>query len=124
MHEATLAGSIVRTVLSHADRAGAKKVRSVTVELGEWTAFNPEQVGFWVRIGFEKTFASGARILFKKVQGSIRCNSCGYEGKCPRPRKDMDHFIGLILECPQCKHPDVEIVQGREAVVRKIMVDR
>ena len=124
MHEATLAHSIVQTVLRHADQADAKKVRSVTVELGEWTTFNPEQVGFWVKIGFEKTTAAGARLSFKKVPGTIRCSACGYEGKCPQPVGDMEHWIGPVLECPGCGGADVVIVQGREAVVRKITVDK
>ncbi len=123
MHEATLAHSIVQAVLRHADHADAKKVRSVTVELGEWTTFNSEQVGFWVKIGFEKTIAAGARLSFKKVPGTIRCNNCGYEGKCPQPGGDMEDWIGPVLECPRCGRADVEIVQGREAIVRKITID-
>jgi hydrogenase nickel incorporation protein HypA/HybF len=124
MHEATLAHSIVQTVLRHAGQADAKKVRSVTVELGEWTTFNSEQVGFWVKIGFEKTMAEGARVLFKKVPGTIRCDACGYEGKCPRPGGDMEQWIGPVLECPSCGRAEVIIVKGREAVVRKITVDK
>jgi hydrogenase nickel incorporation protein HypA/HybF len=124
MHEATLANSIVQTVLRHAEQAAAYKVRSVTVELGEWTTFNPEQVGFWVKIGFEKTIARGARVSFKKVRGAIRCKACGYEGKCPQPRSDMEPWTGPVLECPRCGKTDVLIVQGREAIVRKIMVDK
>jgi len=124
MHEASLANSIVQVVLRHADRAGADKVRSVTVELGEWTTFNPEQVGFWVKIGFEKTVAAGARVYFKKVSGSIRCGSCGYEGKCPEPAGETGSWIGPVLSCPKCGHAEVEIVHGREAVVRKITIDR
>jgi hydrogenase nickel incorporation protein HypA/HybF len=123
MHEATLANSIVQTVLRHANQAGAKRVRSVTVELGEWTTYNPEQVGFWVKVGFEKTIARGARLFFKKVEGAIRCNSCGYLGKCPQRRDAMDPGIGPVLECPSCGQPDVEIVQGREAIVKAIKID-
>jgi hydrogenase nickel incorporation protein HypA/HybF len=123
MHEATLAHSIVQAVLRHADRADAKKVRSVTVELGDWTTFNPEQVGFWVKIGFEKTIAAGARVYFKKVPGTIRCDACGYEGKCPRPGGRLEDWIGPVLQCPECGGSEVLIVQGREAVVRKITVD-
>jgi hydrogenase nickel insertion protein HypA len=124
MHEATLANSIVLTVLRHAGQAGAKKVRSVSVELGEWTTFNSEQVGFWVKTGFENTMAAGARVYFKKVPGTIRCNACGYEGKCPHPRSGMEDWIGPVLACPDCGNADVLIVQGREALVRKITVDQ
>jgi hydrogenase nickel incorporation protein HypA/HybF len=124
MHEATLANSIVQIVLRHADQAVAKNVRSVTVELGEWTTFNPEQVKFWVKIGFENTIAQSAKVYFKKVPGKIRCKSCNYEGKCPPSTDEIDHFIGLILQCPLCQSPDVEIVQGREATVKKIIIDK
>lgn len=124
MHETAMANSIVQTILQHAHQAGAGKVRSVTVELGEWTTFNPEQLGFWVKIGFENTIARGARVRFKRIRGKIRCNSCGIVAECPAPSNGIDHFIGPILQCMHCQSPDVEIVQGREAMIRKIVIDK
>jgi hydrogenase nickel incorporation protein HypA/HybF len=122
MHEASIAETIVRSVLRAADSAKAQKVESVALEFGEWSAFQPDQVEFWVRIGFENTPAAGAAIEFHTVPGRIRCRACGNEGPCPRPRADIDPFIGPILQCPACGGSDVEITAGREALVKSIRV--
>jgi hydrogenase nickel incorporation protein HypA/HybF len=124
MHEASLADGIVRSVLAAAEREKARRVKSVTVSLGEWSAFNAEQVGFWVGVGFEKTLAEGAAVDFETVEGRIRCRACGTEGPCPRAADKTDHFIGPRLECPACESPEVDIVSGREAVLKHIRIER
>jgi hydrogenase nickel incorporation protein HypA/HybF len=120
MHEASIAESIVRSVLRAAESAGVEKVESVALEFGEWSAFEPGQVEFWIRVGFENTPARDASLEFSVVPGRIRCRSCGTEGPCPRPKDGFDHYVGPILQCPACGGPDVEIVSGREARVKSI----
>ena len=123
MHEASIAESIVRSVLRAAAEAKAKKVEAVTLEFGEWSAFEPGQVEFWLKVGFENTPAAAAALEIRTVPGRIRCRACGAEGPCQKPEKGaIDPFIGPVLECPSCGGSDVEIISGREAVVRSIRV--
>jgi hydrogenase nickel insertion protein HypA len=124
MHESTLAYSVVRTVMEQAEKSAAVKVRSVTVELGEWSAFNSEQVKFWVKIGLENTIAHRAKIYFRKIKGVIRCAACGFEGECPRTQKENGHFRGPILQCPTCQSVEVEIIHGREAIIKNIIIEK
>jgi len=125
MHEASIAETIVRSVLRAAAEAKARKVEAVVLEFGEWSAFQPEQVEFWLRIGFENTLAAAAAFEFRTVPGRIRCRECGKEGPCPKPESGaIDPFIGPFLECPSCGGSDVEITAGREAVVKSIRVEK
>jgi hydrogenase nickel incorporation protein HypA/HybF len=122
MHEASIAETIIRSVLRAVTEAKARKVETVVLEFGEWSAFQPEQVEFWLRIGFENTPAAGAAFEFRTVPGRIRCRECGKEGPCPKPDAGVDAFIGPVLKCPSCGGSDVEITAGREAVVKSIRV--
>jgi hydrogenase nickel incorporation protein HypA/HybF len=122
MHEATLANSIVQAVLHHADKAGATEVKSVTVGLGEWSTFQKEQVRFWVRTAFASTKAAGARVFFRTLPGKIRCRACGTEGRGSSSVEGINPFTGPVLQCPSCGSADVEITQGREAIISKIRV--
>lgn len=125
MHEASIAESIVRSVLRAAAEAKARKVETVVLEFGEWSAFQPEQVEFWLKVGFENTPAAAAALEFRTVPGRIRCRACGTEGPCPKSDSGaIDPFIGPVLECPACGGSDVEIIAGREAVVKSIRVTK
>ncbi|HEX9935415.1 MAG TPA: hydrogenase/urease maturation nickel metallochaperone HypA [bacterium] len=122
MHEASLAQSIVETVLRYAEANRAVEVKSVQIELGELTFYSREQVSFWIRIGFEKTIAVKAKIVFHSIPGRLSCPHCGFEGKL-RMREDPAYHIAVPgFSCPKCGFGNVSIVQGREAVVKSIRI--
>jgi hydrogenase nickel incorporation protein HypA/HybF len=122
MHEASIAQSIVDLVLRHAKEHQACRVRSVEIELGALTFFNKDQVAFWVNLGFEKTPAEKAELVFRDIEGRIRCGACGYEGPLRHHQDRMDHFRLPEFSCPACKNGKAEIVEGREVVVRHITI--
>jgi hydrogenase nickel incorporation protein HypA/HybF len=122
MHEASLAQSIVETVLRHAEAHRALAVKAVRIELGELTFYNPEQVKFWVKIGLENTVAQKARLLFKTVKGAVRCETCGFEGDLNSRQDPVFHLVLPDFSCPSCGGKAVSIVRGKEAVVRNIRI--
>jgi len=122
MHEASVAQSIVDVVLRHAEKHHACRVTSVEIELGVLTFFNKDQVAFWINLGFEKTLADKAALVFHDVEGRIRCSACGYEGPLSLKQDPVYHYGLPDFSCPGCRNGRVEIVQGREAVVRHIMI--
>ncbi len=122
MHEASLAQSIVNTVLGYAGANRAAEVKSVQIDLGELTFFSREQLSFWIRIGFEKTMASKAKIIFNSIRGRLTCADCGYEGEITMHEDMVYHFATPDFSCPGCRGGHVSIIQGREAVVRSIRI--
>jgi hydrogenase nickel insertion protein HypA len=122
MHEASLAQSIVNTVLGYAGANRAAEVKSVQIDLGELTFFSREQLSFWIRIGFEKTIASKAKIIFNSIRGRLSCSDCGYEGEITMHEDAIYHFATPDFSCPGCRGGRVSISQGREAVVRSIRI--
>jgi len=122
MHEASLAQSIVETVLRYAGANKAQTVKSVQVDLGALTFFNIDQVKFWVKVGFENTIAQNARVVFRQIPGRIRCKACGFEGELKMQQNAVYHLALPDFSCPSCNNETVSIVQGKEAVVKTIRI--
>lgn len=122
MHEASLSQSIVETVLQYAKTNQAVEVKSVRIDLGALTFFNKEQVSFWIKIGFDKTIAQKARILFKTVPGRLSCADCGFEGEIRMQEDSMYHYAIPQFSCPKCQSGKISITHGREAVVKSIRI--
>ncbi|MDP1552847.1 MAG: hydrogenase/urease maturation nickel metallochaperone HypA, partial [Methanobacteriaceae archaeon] len=55
MHELSMADAIVKTVIESAEKNDAIEVLEVTVELGQMTMLNPEQIKFMLDVLSEDT---------------------------------------------------------------------
>ena len=122
MHEASIGQSIVKTVLTEAEKQKAVKVESVEIEIGELTFLGQEQVEFWIKTGFESTIAESAKIIFKKIKAGIRCNKCGFEGNI-RIKEDPQYHIMLpTFSCPKCGSTEITIISGKDAFIRRIKI--
>jgi len=122
MHEASIAQSIVQTVLKEAKRQEANRIESVEIEIGELTFLGIEQVQFWVKTGFKRTIAENAKILFRKVKAKLHCDRCGYKGHL-KLREDPAYHMALpSFSCPHCQSAQIKIVQGKEVLIRRIKI--
>jgi hydrogenase nickel incorporation protein HypA/HybF len=122
MHESAISQSIVKTVLNQANKQNAAQVESVEIEIGELTFLNPDQVEFWVKIGFEGTIAETASVIIKKVKGILNCKDCDYSGSLNMNEDSSFHVNIPLFYCPQCQRGNIEIIQGKEALIRRIKI--
>ena len=122
MHEASIAQSIVQTVLREAEKQNAVRVVSVEIEIGDLTFLGIDQVAFWVETGFEETIAEKANVVFKRVKGIVRCKECGYEGNIKIEEDPAYHLNLPTFACPKCGSTKIEITEGREALIRRIKI--
>ena len=146
MHEISFASAIVSTVAEIAKKHQTERVVNITLELGELTFINPEQLELAFRILAEKTAAAEAELQINKVAARIKCLKCGYEGEVKFIHFSplMAHHSGLVLgcvscenkglvygkgthfdspfKCPSCESENTEIVAGRECVIKRIEI--
>ena len=122
MHEASIAQSIVQTVLKEANKQRALYIESVEIEIGELTFLGIEQIEFWIKTGFQGTIAEKAEIVIKQVKGIIHCKACDYQGELNIQTDPAYHISIPTFSCPQCKRSKIEITQGREALIRRIKI--
>lgn len=120
MHEISIAGAIIDSVLECAKKNDAKKVEEVFIEIGELTALNPGQLKFIFETITKGTVAEGAKYDIKIVKPQINCRKCSYSGNIEFFEKL--HFFLPIIKCPECNDADIDIIAGRECCVKKIKI--
>jgi hydrogenase nickel incorporation protein HypA/HybF len=122
VHEFSKTMEIVEVALKEAKKRNAKRVLEVRVQIGELTFLQPEQVRFSFNVLAQGTIMEGAKLRLEKGKAHVRCESCGYEGKLNYVDRPEFHYILPSLECPKCKGI-VEIVHGRECVIKAIRIE-
>jgi hydrogenase nickel incorporation protein HypA/HybF len=113
MHELSIAESMVDIVLRHAGEAGATKVTSVRVLIGELSTFVDESIELYWRELTRGTVAEGARLEFQREAGTLLCLSCSKEFPVHTPE-----FL-----CPHCGSAQALPSGGRECYVESIEVE-
>jgi hydrogenase nickel incorporation protein HypA/HybF len=118
MHEFSVMTQIVDSILEEAKKHDATKVEQVDLEVGDFTMLGEEQLKFAYEVLSKDTILQGSTLRIVHRKGSIKCESCGFEGEM-RLAEDSPHRLVPILECPKCNSP-AKIVEGRECVIRNI----
>ncbi|UCD58629.1 MAG: hydrogenase maturation nickel metallochaperone HypA [Candidatus Hydrogenedentota bacterium] len=113
MHEMSVAQSILRIVLTEAQRNGATRIRTVRIRAGELRGIVPEQLSFFFEFITKDTLAEGAALDFERVPIKARCKPCEHT------------FMVRNYEfsCPECKSSDVDVVEGMELAVKEIEIE-
>ena len=120
MHEISIAGAIIDSVVDCAKKNDAKKVEEVFLEIGELTGLNPDQMKFIFETITRGTVAEGAKYDIKIIKSRINCRNCSYSGNIEIFEKM--HFFLPVIKCPECGDVDIDIIAGRECCVKKIRI--
>lgn len=121
MHELSMADAIIKTILEVASKNNAEEILEVTIEIGELTMLNPEQLRYLLEILSEETLLEGAEIIIEEIPVNIECYDCNFEGKANTD--DSDHYLTIVV-CPECKGRDLKITSGRECNVKTIKIEK
>ena len=114
MHELAVTQSILDIVVRHAERAGAARVLTIHLVLGELTGFVDDSIQFYFDFLSKDTPAHEARLDIERVAARVRCYQCGVEYAAPDSR---------LWSCPECDALGGEIIAGREFSVASIEVE-
>jgi hydrogenase nickel incorporation protein HypA/HybF len=113
MHEMGITQGILDAAIEAAETAGATRITSIHITIGELT----EIMEFAVRFAFESlapgTMAHGATLVVNHVGARSHCNACGL---------DYDHDRFQMI-CPDCGSFDVALLTGRELLIDSIETD-
>lgn len=113
MHELPVTESVLRVVLDHAERAGARRVVRVNLLLGELSSILGDSVQFYWDLIAEGTLAEGAELRFQRVPAELRCLVCGVT--FPLGQEDW--------LCPACGSARVRVANGDQFLVESIEVE-
>lgn len=121
MHELSMADAIVKTVIEVAEKNEALEVLEVTVEIGQMTMLNPEQLKFMLEVLSEDTLLDGAKFNMEVIPIEIECLSCGFKGEADS--EEVDHYMPII-NCLECKQKNFNIIAGQECNVKNIKIEK
>ncbi len=110
MHELSLSGAIVNTVVKHAD---GRRVTVVSLRVGRLRQVVPDTLEFYFEFVARGTVCEGARLEQELVEARLRCNACAHEWAIEIP----------AFRCPACGTSDVTVASGDEFEVESIEVE-
>ena len=113
MHEMGIVASVIEAVTEAVREAGAVKVNSVTIAVGDMTETVPDALAFAFDALTPGTVLEGAELKIDTFSPRSRCMDCGHE-------YGHDRFQ---MTCPECGSFYLELLQGRELHIASIDVD-
>jgi hydrogenase nickel incorporation protein HypA/HybF len=113
MHELSITQSILDIALEQAEKNNARKIRSISISIGELTGIVDDCVEFYFPFLSKDTIADGATLTFDKKPTMLRCREC----------ENTFSPDDIVWTCPDCRSQSVEIISGRECYINTIEVD-
>jgi len=113
MHELSLTQNLVEIATEHARRAGATAIRSITLEVGDFSGALPEALEFAFDVCRTGTLAAEATLNIRRVAGRGHCTVCAADAEMTQ----------LSAVCPACGALAFELVAGRELRVLELEID-
>jgi hydrogenase nickel incorporation protein HypA/HybF len=110
MHELSLSGAVLNTVVKH---AGERRVSLISVRVGRLRQVVPDTLEFYFEFVARGTVCEGARLELEIVEASLRCHACEREWEIEIP----------AFRCPTCAGADVEVASGTEFEVESIEIE-
>ena len=98
MHEMALAESMLQIVQDHAAEAGARRVLTVRLELGQLAGVDPEAMRFCFDAVVRDSVAQGAQLIIDEVPGSAWCMACGTTVPLPDRTRPCPRCDGFQLQ--------------------------
>ena len=114
MHEYSIVKSIITTAAEEASKRGARKIRRISLVVGELTGYVNESLEFYFTILAKGTPAQDAKLVLKRVKPRLKCAKCG----------KLFPYKGWDFKCPQCGGEGALSDIGREFYIKDIVVSK
>ena len=134
MHEWALAEAVVATAVKAAKENRFREVREMEIQLGQLQQIDRDVFEFAIReiMQSQKSLFKRTKIHFQDEKAVFKCRNCERKWTFEDNVKHLSlteseaiHFVPEVahvyIQCPQCKSPDFEIIQGRGVWVDSIV---
>lgn len=113
MHELPVTQSLLKIALDHAEKAGAKRITSLNIVMGELSSMVDDSIQFYWEVIAKDTPAEKAALNFRRIPAELQCMTC-FEKYHPNAGE---------LICPKCKGVGAKIIAGEEFALESIDVE-
>lgn len=116
MHELPVVESMLRIVLQHAVVNRARKVVTITLNIGEMSDLETEWIQKYFDYSSRDTMAEGAALNIARIPIVLECRGCGHNFSIKR-----EEFS--TISCPKCESGyDFDLITGKEYYIKEIVV--
>ena len=113
MHEYSIAVNIVDIAVDHAQKANAKVVNDVEIEIGELSGVVYDAMETSMEMAIKGTILENSKINIISIPGKGKCLTCNSEFK----------LHNLFDPCPDCGAFCPEVLSGKELRLKSLNVD-
>ena len=110
MHELSLSGAVLNTVVKH---AAGRRVSLVSLRVGQLRQVVPDTLEFYFGFVARGTICEGARLEQELIEARLRCQRCEREWRIETP----------LFRCPTCGSGEVCVSSGSEFEVESIEIE-
>lgn len=114
MHEMSYIMRLAKMAESTAISNKAKSVESVSIQVGEMTGLIPKYLERYYQTAVEGTILEGSKLEIEYLPVMVRCNNCN---STYHPNKENNYL------CPTCKQNNSTLINGREFLVKNIILN-
>lgn len=113
MHEFSIAVNLIEIAVEYAQKADAKKITQIEIELGELSGIIQDSLEFCFEAACKDTIAENSILSIKIILAISECLDCNKKFETG----------SLLSVCPNCDSIKCRTVQGKELKIKSITVD-
>jgi len=124
MHEYGLAQDIAERLKAEAERAGARRIIAVDIELGGLLHASAERLAFWVKEALREGLGKDATVRVVRASASLFCQDCRRRSsRAPSENEEWDAY-SLPARCPHCGSARVRVKGDTGCLIRHLELER
>jgi len=145
LHEMGIAQNIVDTVLSEAEKKGAKRITEISVDVGQLMQLDRDALAFGLKLLMRGPTLRGARVRVRVRKASFSCRRCNSKWGMAEAQKQLAevpdalrvrepdskelplHFLPYLypafIRCPGCGSSDIFSREGEEIKFRRVLME-
>lgn len=140
-----MAQSIVDSVLSEAQARHAKRVKEISINVGQLMQVDTKILRYALSLLLTGPILEDAKICLRVTKVKFSCRACGHRWSMDESRKQLSqipdsllvkepdsaelplHFIPYLypafLRCARCGSADANALEGEEIVLRRLVME-
>ncbi len=111
MHELGVVIEVVKTVERFAEKNGVTKIDRLVLQIGELSSMIPKYIEACYPAAVDGTTMEETKLEIEIVPGNGLCKKCN----------EVFNMIQHEGKCPKCASKDIELLSGKEFMIKEIL---